>query len=95
MALDILNPYKGKLDNRRQGQGDAYTKQRVERSGSEATYLAIPTTVAFILVLVSTLSTPVIKGMSLADIKPRGADGGGVVGFGSWGWCVSGVKDVE
>lgn len=62
---------------------------------NEATYLAFPTIAALVLVVLSSLSTPLIKGMSLADIKPKGDLGGGVIKFGAWGWCVSGVHGVE
>lgn len=63
--------------------------------GNEATYLFFPTAAAFFMVVLSSLSSPIIPGMSLADIKPQGELAGGVVRFGSWGWCVSGVKNVE
>lgn len=76
-----------------EGEDQKYSRWDVAK-GNEATYLFFPTAAAFTLVLVSTLSSPIIKGMSLADIKPTGELGGGVIRFGSWGWCSTGVQGV-
>lgn len=62
--------------------------------GSEAAYLTFPTIVAFLLVILTTLSTPVIKGMSLADIHSKGQYVNGLIRFGAWGWCAQGVEGV-
>ena len=86
---------KPNIDDVQDRQGQGHGQREKGASGKEATYLSMPTMVAFFLVVLSTLSSPIIKGMSLADIKPKGAAGGGVVQFGSWGWCVSGIKGLE
>ena len=66
-----------------------------QKSSNEVAYLAVPTLVSSLLTIFSTLSTPMIRGMSVAVIKPGGAEGRGLVRFGSSGWCVCGVKSVE
>ncbi|WVF73041.1 hypothetical protein IAT40_007859 [Kwoniella sp. CBS 6097] len=56
---------------------------------NQATYLFFPVFGAFFLVLLSTLSTPIITGLSIAEVH-MGAEGGRV-SVGAWGWC---TKDV-
>lgn len=68
--------------------------------GNQATYLFFPVFIAFLLVLLSTLSDPIIPGMSVVDVhghvKGHEHDHDhGKVRFGTWGWCVHGMKGVQ
>jgi len=60
--------------------------------GNQATYLFFPTFIAFVLVLLSGLSEPLIDGVSIVKVD-TGVNG--TVTFGTWGWCVKGVPNVE
>jgi hypothetical protein len=46
-------------------------------------------------IILSTISTPIIKGMSIANIKliENGDLSGGNIKLGAWGWCLSGLSD--
>ncbi|WWD03536.1 hypothetical protein V865_001589 [Kwoniella europaea PYCC6329] len=59
---------------------------------NQATYLFFPIFTAFLLILLSSLSTPIIDGLSIANVK---VDGGGTVKVGTWGWCISGFDGIE
>ncbi|OCF61180.1 hypothetical protein L486_00825 [Kwoniella mangroviensis CBS 10435] len=59
---------------------------------NQATYLIFPIFAAFVLILLSSLSTPIIDGLSIANVK---VDGGGTVKVGTWGWCISGFDGIE
>ncbi|ORX40661.1 hypothetical protein BD324DRAFT_611711 [Kockovaella imperatae] len=56
--------------------------------GNQATALVFPALAALILVLISTLSIPMIHGLSIVDVD-MGMNG--TVHFGGWGWCSEGV----
>lgn len=62
--------------------------------GNQATYLFFPNLASMVLIIISSVSTPIIKGLSLADIHMKSAAGAseaGTVKLGAWGWCLSGV----
>ncbi|WVW86091.1 hypothetical protein I302_108130 [Kwoniella bestiolae CBS 10118] len=61
-------------------------------TGNQATYLFFPIFASFLLILLSSLSTPIIEGLGIAKI---GVEGGGKVIVGTWGWCISGFEGVE
>jgi hypothetical protein len=63
--------------------------------GNQATYLFFPNFASMVLIIVSSVSTPMIKGLSLADIHLVSAGGkfdAGTVKLGAWGWCLSGIS---
>jgi hypothetical protein len=60
--------------------------------GNQATYLFFPVFFAFVLVLISGLSEPIIGGVSVVNVD-TGVNG--TVRFGTWGWCIKGVPNVE
>ncbi|WRT70297.1 uncharacterized protein IL334_007295 [Kwoniella shivajii] len=55
---------------------------------NQAVYLYFPIFIAFLLVLLSNVSTPIIKVLSIANVS-MGVNG--TVSIGTWGWC---AKDV-
>lgn len=59
--------------------------------GNQGTYLVFPTFVSFMLVLMATLSIPIVPGLSVANVD---SGGNGTVQFGAWGWCVQGVANL-
>jgi hypothetical protein len=59
--------------------------------GNQATYLFFPTFISFVLVLLAGLSDPLIPELHIVKID---AGVNGTVGFGSWGWCATGVPNV-
>lgn len=63
--------------------------------GNQATYLFFPNFTSMLLVILSTVSTPLIKGMSVVNVKLVESEGmsGGHIKLGAWGWCLSGLND--
>ncbi|WWC91634.1 uncharacterized protein L201_006580 [Kwoniella dendrophila CBS 6074] len=59
---------------------------------NQATYLFFPVFGSFFLTLLSTLSSPFIKKLSVANISPHN---GGVIQVGLWGWCVRGINGLS
>ena len=59
--------------------------------GNQATYLFFPVFVSFVLVLLASLSSPIIHGLSVVNVD-LAVDGH--VRFGTWGWCASGVPNT-
>lgn len=53
--------------------------------GNQATYLFFPVFASLVLVLISNLALPVIKGLTVVDVRLNEASG---LAFGHWGWCV-------
>jgi hypothetical protein len=71
-------PYSLKQNTRKPSQHD------------QATYLLGNAFVAFVLLLIATLSTPIIPGLSIANIPLSTPNGNaGNLQLGSWGWCLS------
>lgn len=64
-------------------------------SGNQATYLCFPVFSAFFLNLMAMLSTPIIPGMTVANlaIPLDGQDGS--MHLGNWGWCLTGMQAIE
>ncbi len=60
--------------------------------GNQATYLFFPVFISFLLVLLSSLSDPIINGLSVVHVNTHS---NGTVSFGTWGWCSHGVPGVE
>ncbi|RXK37769.1 hypothetical protein M231_04925 [Tremella mesenterica] len=60
-------------------------------NGNQATVLFFPTFAAFLIILLSSLSDPIIPGLTVAEVKTVN----GTVSFGTWGWCTSGVKGFD
>ncbi|ODO05698.1 hypothetical protein I350_04758 [Cryptococcus amylolentus CBS 6273] len=60
--------------------------------GNQATLLFFPLFTAFFLVLMSTLSTPIVDGLHIGKV---GSSDVGKVSWGVWGWCASGVPGVS
>jgi hypothetical protein len=63
--------------------------------GNQATYLFFPNATSMLLVILATLSTPIIKGMSVLNVELVESEGrsSGLIKLGAWGWCVSGLND--
>nr|XP_031860485.1 uncharacterized protein CI109_004096 [Kwoniella shandongensis]KAA5527557.1 hypothetical protein CI109_004096 [Kwoniella shandongensis] len=61
--------------------------------GNQATILFFPVIGAFVLTLISTLSSPIIHGLSVVEVKMGGGLAGSVK-LGAWGWCANGVTNV-
>jgi hypothetical protein len=63
--------------------------------GNQATYLFFPNATSMLLIILGTLSTPIIKGMSVMQVKLVESEGmsSGTIKLGAWGWCVSGLND--
>jgi hypothetical protein len=63
--------------------------------GNQATYLFFPNAASMLLVILSTVSTPIIKGMSTINVKLVESPGmsAGAIKLGAWGWCLSGLND--
>ncbi len=59
--------------------------------GNQASYLFFPVFLAFVCVILTNLSTPIIGGLSVLEIDTHG---NGTVSFGAWGWCATGVPDM-
>lgn len=60
--------------------------------GNQATYLFFPIFISFLLVLLASLSDPIIEGLSVVNVDTHG---NGTVKFGTWGWCAHGVPGAE
>jgi hypothetical protein len=88
-----------KADEHRAGEAETQGWQGFRIvPGNQATYLFFPNFASMILIIVSSLSTPVIKGLSLADIHLVSAGGrfdAGTVRLGAWGWCLSGISGMR
>jgi hypothetical protein len=63
-----------------------------EWDGNQATYLFFPVFIAFVLVLLSGLSEPIIDGLSIVKVD-TGVNG--TLSVGTWGWCAKGVPGIE
>lgn len=63
--------------------------------GNQATYLFFPNFTSMLLVILATISTPIIKGMSVMEIELAESEGmsSGHIKLGAWGWCLSGLND--
>jgi hypothetical protein len=63
--------------------------------GNQATYLFFPNAASMLLIILSTVSTPLIKGMSTINVKLVESPGmsAGAIKLGAWGWCLSGLND--
>ena len=63
--------------------------------GNQATYLFSPNFTSMLLIILGTISTPIIKGMSVLNVKLIESEGrsAGNIKLGSWGWCLSGLTD--
>jgi hypothetical protein len=63
--------------------------------GNQATYLFFPNFTSMLLIILATISTPIIKGMSVLNVKLVESEGmsGGKIKLGAWGWCLSGLND--
>ncbi|WVQ84308.1 hypothetical protein IAT38_006460 [Cryptococcus sp. DSM 104549] len=59
--------------------------------GNQATYLFFPLFSSFLLILIATLSSPIIPGLPVAQIH---AGSNGTVNIGLWGWCAKNVPGV-
>ncbi|WVO12537.1 hypothetical protein L204_100137 [Cryptococcus depauperatus] len=59
--------------------------------GNQATSLFFPVFIAFLLTLLSTLGTPMVKGLSVIDVD-TGVNG--TVKIGLWGWCGTGIPNI-
>ncbi|KAK4687917.1 hypothetical protein P7C73_g2195, partial [Tremellales sp. Uapishka_1] len=59
--------------------------------GNQATYLVFPVFAAFLLGILAILSTPIIPGVTIANIKTESS---GSISFGAWGWCASGYPNL-
>jgi len=48
-----------------------------------------------LFVILTTLSTPIIKGMSVLNVKLLESEGmsSGKIKLGAWGWCLTGLND--
>lgn len=63
-----------------------------EWDGNQATYLFFPVFSAFLLVLLSGLSEPIIAGLSVAKVD---TGGNGTLSLGTWGFCVKDAPGIE
>jgi hypothetical protein len=63
--------------------------------GNQATYLFFPNATSMLFVILTTLSTPIIKGMSVLNVRLVGGEGmsSGSIKLGAWGWCLTGLND--
>jgi hypothetical protein len=63
--------------------------------GNQATYLFFPNATSMLFVILTTLSTPIIKGMSVLNVKIVESEGmsSGNIKLGAWGWCLTGLND--
>jgi hypothetical protein len=63
--------------------------------GNQATYLFFPNATSMLFVILTTLSTPIIKGMSVVNVKLVESEGksSGNIKLGAWGWCLTGLND--
>lgn len=63
--------------------------------GNQATYLFFPNAASMLLIILSTVSTPIIKGMSTVNVNLVESPGmsAGSIKLGAWGWCLSGLND--
>jgi hypothetical protein len=63
--------------------------------GNQATYLFFPNATSMLFVILTTLSTPIIKGMSVLNVKLVESEGrsSGNIKLGAWGRCLDGLND--
>jgi hypothetical protein len=63
--------------------------------GNQATYLFFPNATSMLFIILTTLSTPIIKGMSVLNVKLVESAGmsSGNIKLGAWGWCLTGLND--
>ncbi|WVR00222.1 hypothetical protein IAU59_007364 [Kwoniella sp. CBS 9459] len=80
----------GKMSLRERISSNAQLPENYDHEkNNQATYLFFPIFGAFLLILLSTLSTPIIPGLSIAEINMGVLSGR--VSIGAWGWC---TKDI-
>ena len=63
--------------------------------GNQATYLFFPNATSMLFIVLATISTPIIKGMSVLNVKLVESEGmsSGHIKLGAWGWCLTGLND--
>jgi hypothetical protein len=60
--------------------------------GNQATYLFFPVFTAFVLTLLSGLSSPIINGVYMVQIDTKV---NGTMDLGTWGFCIKGAPGIE
>nr|XP_019010259.1 uncharacterized protein I206_04727 [Kwoniella pini CBS 10737]OCF49040.1 hypothetical protein I206_04727 [Kwoniella pini CBS 10737] len=63
--------------------------------GNQATLLFFPIFASFLLILLSNLSTPIMKGLNIMTFKFNYKGENINLNLGNWGWCLNGMKDFD
>ena len=63
--------------------------------GNQVTYLFFPNATSMLFIVLATISTPIIKGMSVLNVQLVENEGmsPGHIKLGAWGWCLTGLND--